>query len=159
MACGVPVISTRVGLVPDVFGPLQREFFLDSRSHEALAAKIAILAADPELRVRLSKENLRQTRDWTWKRTADKWRTLFDRVCEEVRTGSGRRNRYAIEMRRRYWKSMETGLEKGYFELLAEYRVLKAKWDEIRTSRGLRLIEMLSNSQRRVLKAFGRRSA
>jgi glycosyltransferase involved in cell wall biosynthesis len=70
MASGVPVISTDVGLVPEVFGPLQREFILSHRSVEALKGAIRRLYFDRALFVKLSEENLQSIKAWDWKLVA-----------------------------------------------------------------------------------------
>jgi glycosyltransferase involved in cell wall biosynthesis len=80
MACGVPVISTDVGIVPELFGPLQREFMLPERSTAAFEAALERLAADPELRMALSRENLERIREWTWQATAERWRGFFHKI-------------------------------------------------------------------------------
>lgn len=77
MACGVPVISTRVGIVPEALGPLQRSFIID-RTVEAFASTIERLANDRELLATLSAENLRSIRGWEWADHAADWRRLID---------------------------------------------------------------------------------
>jgi len=63
MACGVPVISTNVGIVPDAFGPKGSEFIIE-RSKEAMKSAILRLIEDRKLLTELSKENLEQIRGW-----------------------------------------------------------------------------------------------
>lgn len=66
MACGVPVISTDVGIVPEAFGAGQRAFILAERSIECLVDALRRLLASPELLRELSAENLESIRPWDW---------------------------------------------------------------------------------------------
>ncbi|MGY8523761.1 glycosyltransferase [Paracidovorax citrulli] len=86
MACGVPVVSTDVGVVPQAFGPLQKEFMLPERSKEALKAQLRKLLSDPSLLRRLSDENLRSIQDWSWEVKAQKFRRFFHTVLQNTVT-------------------------------------------------------------------------
>lgn len=67
MACGVPFISTCVGIVPEAAGELQSRFILKERSKDALKEKIIELLEHPELLPQLSQENLASIRNWEWR--------------------------------------------------------------------------------------------
>lgn len=77
MACGVPVISTDVGIVREVFGPLQTELILPERSVDAMAAALRRLHNDPDLLRRLSTENLKSIATWNWKERARAFAPFF----------------------------------------------------------------------------------
>jgi glycosyltransferase involved in cell wall biosynthesis len=80
MACGVPVISTDVGVVRQAFGPLQQEFILAERSIEAVKAALRRLYCDPALFRELSEENLHSIQAWDWSIKAAKFGLFFDAV-------------------------------------------------------------------------------
>lgn len=76
MACGVPVISTDVGIVSDAFGPLQKQFILPDRSFSCLADKIVEMLDNRHFFVELSNENLSQIKAWDWNekvKAFDEW--------------------------------------------------------------------------------------
>lgn len=77
-ACGVPFISTDVGIVQQLCGPLQKDFILAERSSGLLAEKIKALATNPPLRVALSKENQEVIQNWTWGHQTRKFGEFFD---------------------------------------------------------------------------------
>jgi glycosyltransferase involved in cell wall biosynthesis len=89
MACGIPVISTDVGIVPEAFGPRQKRFILP-RSVNAFADALRTLAADHQLRVDLSAENLISIQCWDWSRRAADIGQFFKRMMarKERRTGA-----------------------------------------------------------------------
>lgn len=82
MACGVPVISTDVGIVPQAFGELQKEFILPERSVEALVDSILRMVQEPELLTRLSMENMDRIKAWDWSIKAGKFGAYFDQLLE-----------------------------------------------------------------------------
>ena len=87
MACGVPVVSTDVGLIPELFGPLQKEYVLEERSVDCLVAKLKQLLADPRNFTRLSEENLRQIQDWDWQIKTLAFKEYFDACMRKIRAG------------------------------------------------------------------------
>ena len=78
MACGVPVISTDVGIVPEVFGEKQKEFII-KRDKNELKDKIKELINDRKKRQELSEENLKQIKEWSWKNKAKLFKEFFDK--------------------------------------------------------------------------------
>ncbi|MBW1778712.1 MAG: glycosyltransferase family 4 protein, partial [Deltaproteobacteria bacterium] len=99
MACGVPIVSTDVGIVPQVFGPLQSRFLLPERSVEAMAEKLRELAKNRLLLPELSRENLSRIREWTWAGHMTKWMLLF-------KIASFRYDTRAIHRKRRFLLSL-----------------------------------------------------
>lgn len=67
MACGVPVISTDVGIVRDALGETQRRFILKERSVECLENAIIEMTEDPGLMKKCSAENIESIKKWDWK--------------------------------------------------------------------------------------------
>lgn len=78
MACGVPVISTDVGLIPELFGPLQKKYILKERSVSCMEKKLRKMLDSPESFEKLSRENLRQIKPWDWKLMTQKFKNYFD---------------------------------------------------------------------------------
>lgn len=89
MACGVPVISTNVGIVPEAFGPLQREFMMEQRSVKGLEALFERMIRNPSERAALSEENLERIQSWSWASRAESYRGFFRAMLERAGTAAG----------------------------------------------------------------------
>lgn len=84
MACGVPIISTDVGLVPEVFGDLQMQYVLEERTVQCLVQKLEKLLKQPSLLVALSSENLNSIKAWNWSVLCHNFRNYFDNCLESL---------------------------------------------------------------------------
>lgn len=78
MACGVPVISTDVGIVRECFGEKQFNYILSERSKDSLKEKIKELYNDKSKLMELSKENLKQIKNWSWENIAKQYKVFFE---------------------------------------------------------------------------------
>ncbi|MDD4893794.1 MAG: glycosyltransferase family 4 protein [Candidatus Omnitrophica bacterium] len=58
MAAGLPVISTRVGSIPEIVEEGTNGFLVDPGDHKALASKMSLLISDRPLRLRLGTNNI-----------------------------------------------------------------------------------------------------
>jgi len=85
MACGIPVITTDVGIVTQAFGPLQQEYILKARNVETLKERIRQLVNSPERRKALSEENLFQMKSWTREAESRKWDTFFQMILSNIK--------------------------------------------------------------------------
>lgn len=67
MACGIPVISTNVGIVKDALGEIQQQFILEERSCECLETALKKMIDNPHYLKECSEENLQSIKKWDWK--------------------------------------------------------------------------------------------
>jgi glycosyltransferase involved in cell wall biosynthesis len=84
MACGVPVVTTDVGVVPEAFGPVQSRFILDSREIEHLKTAIRHIAEDASLREYLSRENMDRISGWDWSIKTRGFIDFFERSLQSM---------------------------------------------------------------------------
>ena len=78
MACGIPIITTNVGIVYDALGIKQRDFILEKRDKELLKDKLRFLLNNRNLFKQLSNENLKMIEEWDWKYIAKKFEKFID---------------------------------------------------------------------------------
>lgn len=90
MACGVPVITTDVGIVREALGRKQHEFILEKRDKEHLKRAIVSLIERPERLLELSSENLESIQSWDWAVMARKFIGYFDDLLRPRKLREGR---------------------------------------------------------------------
>lgn len=79
MAMGIPIISTDVGVVREVFGKKQSKYILEERSKDCLKEKIKELINTNSFEV-LSKENLEQIKNNDWTRISLQYSEFFEKI-------------------------------------------------------------------------------
>ncbi len=75
-ACGVPLISTRVGNMPELIRDGVNGFLVD-RTVEAFADRLARLRDDVVLRRSMAGHILSDIQDWDWKKRVEPFRQMF----------------------------------------------------------------------------------
>lgn len=80
MCCGVPIITTDVGIVHEVLGNKQKEFILKNRSVECLKERIKYLYNNRSILKDLSEENLKEGKKNSSKTTVNKYIDLFSNI-------------------------------------------------------------------------------
>jgi len=83
MACGVPVIGTRAGGIPDFLKDWETGLFCEAKNPDDLAQKIELLLKDENLRRKLS-ENGRQLVEekYDWKIISQKMKDIFLKLID-----------------------------------------------------------------------------
>lgn len=89
MACGVPVITTDVGVVRQALGPLQQDFILPVRSVDAMKGALRRLHQDRALFAALSAENLSSIKTWDWPLMAERFARFFDNALALRKEATG----------------------------------------------------------------------
>jgi glycosyltransferase involved in cell wall biosynthesis len=82
MACGVPVISTNVGVIKDLFGEKQQSLILEERTVECLKQKILYLINNTDDFSKLSEENLESIKSWSWENKCKDFKNYFDKCLK-----------------------------------------------------------------------------
>lgn len=81
-ACGIPVITTDVGIVRDLFGPKQEPYIMEERSKEELKKKILLFIDNLDDVEAISLENLKQIKKWSWKYKAQDFKKFIEKVLK-----------------------------------------------------------------------------
>lgn len=93
MAMGKIVISTDVGVVRCVLGPIQQQMILP-RNPQAFADAICRLAGDPDLMQQMAQESLERRKALSWENRYQEWQSLFS-LAEQRLGDQERRDRKA----------------------------------------------------------------
>lgn len=78
MAMGLPIISTNVGIVEEVFGTKQKEFIMKERSKECLKDNLKRILENKSILQELSKENIQSIKKWDWKNITPIYKKFFE---------------------------------------------------------------------------------
>ncbi len=91
MACGIPVVATTGGALPEVVGnDGETAVTVPPGNAEALTAALRRVLDDPELRASIGAAGRQRVADqWSWKRTAERTLGQYYALLDEHRTGSG----------------------------------------------------------------------
>jgi glycosyltransferase involved in cell wall biosynthesis len=78
-ACGLPVITTRVGNMPELIREEKNGFFVE-RDAAGIAEKLRRLRDDPGLRMRLGQASRAAVEPWDWRLQATRYDAMFQAV-------------------------------------------------------------------------------
>jgi glycosyltransferase involved in cell wall biosynthesis len=78
-ACGLPVVTTRVGNMPELIRDGENGFFVE-RDAADIAAKLRRLRDDPGLRERLGRAARATAEQWDWRHQAARYDAMFREV-------------------------------------------------------------------------------
>jgi len=78
MACGLPVIATRVGGIPDIIIPDYNGYLIEVKDTENLANKIILLLQDEVLQKKLSGNNRNLVKKYTWETVIAELEKIFE---------------------------------------------------------------------------------
>ena len=81
-ACGLPVVTTRVGNMPELIRDGENGFFVE-RDAADIAAKLRRLRDDPGLRERLGRAARATAEPWDWRHQAARYDAMFREVLGE----------------------------------------------------------------------------
>jgi alpha-1,3-rhamnosyl/mannosyltransferase len=85
MACGVPVLASRRGSLPEIVGEAGLYFEPDDPS--SIAAVVLSLLRDPPLRAALAAKARRRSSEFTWDRAAELAEASFRRSIQDAKRG------------------------------------------------------------------------
>ena len=78
-ACGVPLLTTRVGNMPELIEDGKNGFFIE-RDVNDIKNKLILLRDNPALRLKMSVEILKSIQEWDWSKQAENYKKIFDTV-------------------------------------------------------------------------------
>jgi len=81
-ACGVPVVTTPVGNMPELIRDGENGLFV-TRDVDDIAAKLRRLRDDPELRERMGRAARASVESWDWRHQAPRYAEMFETVLAQ----------------------------------------------------------------------------
>ena len=84
MACGKPVIASRVGGIPFVVEDGKNGLLFESENVEELAEKVILLLRDEELRTKMGEAGRERAKRFTWERSAEMTVEVYKEVIENA---------------------------------------------------------------------------
>ena len=82
MACGVPIVASKIGGVPDVVKDGKNGLLIPPRNSEALADAIIYLLENYDIRKKMGKNGRKKVEDYSWERIAEETGKVYLSLIE-----------------------------------------------------------------------------
>lgn len=83
LRAGAPVVTTNVAALPEIAG--DAALFVEPRNPEAVASAVRRILDDERTRVKLSAAGERRAQEFTWERTAELTRAVYERAAQRAK--------------------------------------------------------------------------
>jgi len=84
MAAGLPIVSTRIGGIPNMIEDGEEGFLIEPHNPQVLANKIGELLRDPQLREKFSEAaRERAIKDFSWQKRMEKYNEILEKAIGE----------------------------------------------------------------------------
>jgi glycosyltransferase involved in cell wall biosynthesis len=81
-ACGIPIVTTRSGSIPEVIG--ETAVFVDPLDVDSISEGVKKVVKDKALYERLSKEGIERAKKFSWKKTADQTVQVYEEIFNKT---------------------------------------------------------------------------
>jgi len=83
MACGLPIIATRVDGIPDVVKDRENGFLVEPESPNQIAEKILYLLSNDNVRKTISQNNIKESNKYSWENIIEKIEKIYSGVLNK----------------------------------------------------------------------------
>jgi len=80
MACGVSIVASKIGGIPDVINDRENGLLVSPRDSEKLADAIIYLLENKDARERMEKKGREKVEEYSWERIAEETKKVYDQV-------------------------------------------------------------------------------
>jgi glycosyltransferase involved in cell wall biosynthesis len=81
MASGLPIVATRVGGLPDIIKDGENGFLVDPKNPDQIAEKIKLFLEDDKLREKISKNNKKKVKEYSWESVIERLEKIYFKQC------------------------------------------------------------------------------
>lgn len=147
MACGNIIVSTDVGVVPEVFGEKQKSFILKNREQKELKDKLIYLLKNKGEFEKISNENQESVKKWDWNIVAKEYDEFFKNVIlkreeKEIEICKNKMEEYEQENRKLKIILEATTKENQYMK--RNIRNLNKKMSNIKNSKTWKIVRKIA---------------
>lgn len=80
MACGLPIVASKIGGVPDIVKDGENGLLVPPRDSEALADAIIYLLENEDVRRKMSKRGREMVKNYSWDKIAEQYEEVYEEV-------------------------------------------------------------------------------
>ncbi len=83
MACGIPIVASNIGGIPDIIKDGENGLLVQPKDSEALADAIIYLLKNEGVRENMGKNGRKKVEDYSWERVAEETEKVYSSLMRQ----------------------------------------------------------------------------